>query len=187
MKPIETLMAEHRLIEKMLDALLAWSDGMLSRHADERTELGRFVTFVREFVDPVHHAKEEGILFAAMTEHGFPKNHGPVAVMLHEHDTFRSLIQTLALRAHQSSVWSEAERREIAQAAHEYAELLRQHISKEDRILYPMSEARLSNEAKLRIETGFKRFEKEQGAPAERARLMASAESFMAWNLPAAR
>jgi len=184
MNPIETLTGEHRLIERMLDALLAWSTGMVRRNGDERSELANFVTFVQEYVDPVHHGKEEDILFATMAEHGFPKDQGPVAVMMHEHDECRRLIQTLAARTRQSSAWSEAERNEIARAAHGYADLLRNHIVKEDQILYPISEARLPNDAKARIANGFERFEKEKAPPAERARLVSLAEAFIARHAP---
>ena len=186
MNPIEILTAEHRLIERTLAALEAWAAGMVRRNADERVELGHFVMFVRDFVDPVHHGKEENILFATMVEHGFSREQGPVAVMLHEHRECRDLIETLAAFVHQQAHWSEAQRSQIARAAHAYASLLRQHIAKEDQILYPISQIRLPDAAKAKIAAGFAHFEAGRIDPAERAHLLALAESLAARHLPAA-
>ncbi len=60
---IEMLMDEHRLIERAIDALVAFADEVRRKVTDDRVELGRFVTFIREFADACHHGKEEDILF----------------------------------------------------------------------------------------------------------------------------
>ncbi len=86
MDAIETLMNEHRTIEQVLDAMVGFAEEARRRGATEKEELARFVGFVREFADACHHGKEEDILFAAMVAGGFPRNGGPIAVMLHEHD-----------------------------------------------------------------------------------------------------
>jgi len=125
--PIELLMEEHRLIERVLDAL------------DARTaEPARFVAFLGEFADGQHHGKEEEILFRAMIEAGVPQKAGPIAVMLHEHDLGRALMDELAT----ATTWTPEGRR----AALNYSALLRQHIQKEDRILYPMAKKILGRE-----------------------------------------
>ena len=83
MDAIEMLMTEHRTIERVLDGLVGFSGEVQRRGGTEKPELLRFVTFLREFADECHHGKEENILFATMTEHGFPREGGPIAVMLH--------------------------------------------------------------------------------------------------------
>jgi hemerythrin-like domain-containing protein len=147
MDAIETLMNEHRTIERVLDALTAFADETRRRGATDREELGRFVTFLREFADAHHHHKEEGVLFEAMIAHGFPREAGPVAVMLHDHDQGRALVGVLAERSAAPDAWSDDDRQAIADAAHGFADLLRAHIQKEDRILYPMAEQRLPPDA----------------------------------------
>lgn len=68
-----------KAIEKTLDAMEAWV-GRVRSQPDlvERDELGRFVSFLREFVDDCHHAKEEDILFATTQRScGNPRSMGP--------------------------------------------------------------------------------------------------------------
>jgi hemerythrin-like domain-containing protein len=145
--PIETLMSEHRAIERALDALVAFADAVERRGAADKQELSRFVTFLREFADTGHHGKEEEILFQAMVEGGFPSEDGPIGVMLREHDEGRAFVGVLDQRAQQDAAWSEADRRQIGAAARGFADLMRSHIEKEDDILYPMARHHLGQEA----------------------------------------
>lgn len=147
MDAIETLMNEHRAIERVLDGLVGFVDEVQRTGGTEKPELARFVTFLREFADECHHGKEEEILFATMVEHGFPRQGGPIAVMLHEHDQGRGLVRILRDRAEQDAPWSDADRKELVAVANGYSELLRAHIHKEDAILYPMAEQHLPPDA----------------------------------------
>jgi len=128
MDPIEALMNEHRLIESVLDALEVYVDRLPPNSSSDFADLGRFTQFIRAFADACHHGKEEDILFATMVEKGMPRQSGPIAVMLHEHEEGRQLVRTLTDFAARSSEpgWSDADRQRIRQAARSYAELLRQ-------------------------------------------------------------
>ncbi len=159
MDAIETLMNEHRTIERVLDGLVGFADEVQRKGSTEKDELGRFVTFVREFADACHHGKEEDILFAAMVEHGFPRSGGPIAVMLHEHDQGRGLVAILRARAEQPGAWDDSDRTEIAEVSHGFAEMLRGHIHKEDAILYPMAEQHLPPEAMEGVAEACERYE----------------------------
>jgi hemerythrin-like domain-containing protein len=179
MDAIETLMNEHRVIERVLDALVAFADGSRRSSASEQQELSRFVAFIREFADACHHGKEEHILFDAMVEHGFPRQAGPIAVMLHEHDMGRAFVAVLAAKAAQQQAWSDEDRQTIADAARDYAQLLRAHIHKEDAVLYPMAEQHLPPEALLRVAEDCERFEQEKTGSGEHERLHALAEDLV--------
>lgn len=147
MDPIEILMSEHRAIERVLDALVAFSEDVERSAATDKDELRRFVTFLREFADTGHHGKEEDILFQAMVEGGFPAEDGPIGAMLRDHDEGRGLVGILDERARQAGEWSEADRRQINDASRGFADLLRSHIEKEDEILYPMARDHLPRQA----------------------------------------
>ncbi len=183
MDAVETLMNEHRTIERVLDALVGFSEDVIRRGATEKEELGRFVRFVREFADACHHGKEEDILFAAMVEAGFPRKGGPIAVMLHEHDQGRALIAALRSRAEQPGPWGDADRQEIAEVARGYSALLHAHIHKEDAILYPMAEQHLAPEVMDRVGEDCARYEAERLGSHEE--LHALAEALVARHAPA--
>ena len=82
-------MNEHRLIEQVLGSLETFASQVEEGLAPERPVLADYGTFLRGFADSCHHGKEEDILFQRMVERGFPRETGPVAVMLYEHEVGR--------------------------------------------------------------------------------------------------
>jgi hemerythrin-like domain-containing protein len=179
MDAIETLMNEHRVIERVLDALVGFADEVRRKGSTEKEELGRFVSFLREFADAYHHGKEEDILFRAMTRHGFPSQGGPIAVMLHEHDLGRALIAALREKAEQLGPWSADDLQAVADAARSYADLLHAHIHKEDAILYPMAEQHLPADALAEVTRDCEQFEQDRTGTGEHERLHALAEALV--------
>jgi hemerythrin-like domain-containing protein len=163
MDAIDLLMEEHQIILRALDALEAFV-AKEAQGGDERPELGRFVRFIRDFADARHHGKEEDILFEAMVAAGFPRDGGPIAVMLMDHDAGRAHVAAMAAKAEQAGPWTERDRAEAVAAAHGYSELLRGHIFKEDRILYPMARQRLPEEALRQVDRECAAFEANQVA-----------------------
>lgn len=186
MNAVETLMAEHRVIERVLGALVAFSDEMKRTGSTDREELLGFVTFVRQFADACHHGKEEDILFEAMVAHGFPREGGPIAVMLDEHERGRALVGILAEKARPGGAWDDADRAAVAEAALGFSEMLRAHIQKEDRILYPMAAQHLPPEAMQRVDEACERYELEQTGSGEHERLHRLAEQLVARHAPSA-
>jgi hemerythrin-like domain-containing protein len=140
MKATEILMDEHRVIEKVL--------GVLERAATlaengEPLRPGVFLDaadFIRDFADGCHHHKEEGVLFGAMVDAGVPQDGGPIAVMLAEHEQARQYTGAMREAAEQWASGNDEARSRAARAARDYAALLRQHIAKEDQVLFPLAD-----------------------------------------------
>jgi hemerythrin-like domain-containing protein len=185
MDAIETLMNEHRTIERVLDALVVFADDAQRRGGTEGEELARFVRFFREYADAAHHAKEEDVLFQAMVAHGFPRNGGPVAVMLHEHDEGRAAVGALDARAGQAAPWSDADRQEIVEVARGFSALLHAHIHKEDAVLYPMAEQHLPPDALAEVGAACDRADEARVASGALDRLQALADELVARHAPA--
>lgn len=185
MQPIELLMTEHRLIERGLDAMEGWLSTLIPEtESDDKEELARFVSFIRGFADAYHHGKEEDILFVAMVDHGFPRDVGPIPVMLREHDQGRSLVSVLEGLAKQPATWSEHDRDTLARTVREFTALLRQHIQKEDQILYPMADTRLPETVKEEMSRRFQAFEEQQTSSGEHQRLHTLADALIKAHIP---
>jgi hemerythrin-like domain-containing protein len=181
----DMLMEEHRLIEKALDAMERWTaKSSLASQLDDKAELARFVSFIQGFADAYHHGKEEDVLFVAMNEHGFPSHAGPVAVMLHEHELGRSHVRALDELARQATAWSDEDLATLGRNVREFSGLLRQHIRKEDQILYPMADARLPDPVKEEMFRRFQAFEEEQARSGERQRLRELADALIQAHAP---
>ena len=138
-KAIEQLMTEHRLIEQVLGSLETFVENVEKGAEADRRTVRDYADFFRNFADKCHHGKEEDRLFVKMTEFGFPKEYGPIAVMLAEHEQGREHVSALAAIGNRDGALANGERAEVIRHALEYVPLLRAHIMKEDNILYPMA------------------------------------------------
>jgi hemerythrin-like domain-containing protein len=160
--PTQVLMGEHELILQALDAL----EARLDRMGDEPTPADReffekVVEFLRGFADKCHHGKEEDLLFKKMAACGFPTQGGPIAVMLSEHQAGRAFIRGIAEGA--AGVGSDPRAKEtIDRNARGYLDLLRNHIAKENQVLFPMADRTLSAEDQRDLALAFDRFETQE-------------------------
>ncbi|HJN91221.1 MAG TPA: hemerythrin domain-containing protein [Dehalococcoidia bacterium] len=166
------LMTEHRLIERVLDSLLLCANELSAGAAVERGDLARFTEFIQEFADRGHHAKEEQVLFDVMASCGFPLGGGPLAVMLAEHDEGRQMTGVIVASAQATGGWSPPEVGELVHTAGALRGHLRQHILKEDQILYPMAMNALPAEAMAEVAERCEAFQSAWEASGEAGRLL---------------
>jgi hemerythrin-like domain-containing protein len=158
---IDVLMHEHRMIERVLEALHVCARRAGQGGPVDRTSVREFAEFFRNFADKCHHGKEEDQLFASMVRHGFPQERGPIAVMLAEHTAGREHVGALARIGDGNGPLTEEERRTLSEHAEAYYGMLRAHIQKEDNVLYPLAVQSLPQEEMDRLEREFEAFEKQ--------------------------
>jgi len=158
-KPIEILMKEHRLIEQVLGSLETYAAEAETGLAMDRPVVADYAAFFRGFADACHHGKEEDILFQRMIERGMPRESGPLAVMLHEHQVGRRHVGALHQVGEGAGLLGVVERQSVLENAAGFVPLLRTHILKEDRILYPLAERLLTGPEMETMEASFKSFE----------------------------
>lgn len=161
-KPIDVLMDEHRLIEQVLGSLESCALAVRADTTLERPLVAEYARFFRGFADACHHGKEEDILFRRMVERGFPTEGGPLAVMLHEHVEGRARVSAMRGVGEGEGELASAERDTFLASATTFVPLLRQHILKEDRILYPMALRMLTGPELDQMESEFEEFARRQ-------------------------
>jgi hemerythrin-like domain-containing protein len=162
MKPTEELRAEHDGILWMLEILEKISGTMAVNQAAQLQHLDQVMEFLKVFVDQCHHGKEEQILFPALETAGIAKQGGPIGVMLHEHQIGRGHVKAMSDALASLKGGTETARLGFAAAAGQYLDLLRQHIRKENEVLFPMADQVLSAEQQDHISDQFERLEKEK-------------------------
>ncbi|MEM0375297.1 MAG: hemerythrin domain-containing protein [Nitrososphaerota archaeon] len=136
-----SLMEDHEVILRALERL---EERMREWRASGRVDpepLRRFISFARTFIDRCHHGKEERCLFPCLERRGIPREGGPIGVMLYEHQVGRELVARLEglLRALESGDRGAAAG--VLATCEEYVNLLRDHIRKENLVLFPMGES----------------------------------------------
>jgi len=153
-KPTRILSDEHKKILTVIDALLAECDALESGKAVDERFLKRVIGFVRDYADRFHHAKEEDILFVELCKDAVQMRCNPTRQMLYEHDLGRGFVKGIG------EGLEEGDKGKIIKNSRGYAELLKEHIFKEDSILYPMADEALGKEAQGRMLEKFRETEK---------------------------
>ncbi len=105
------------------------------------------LAFFRLFADACHHGQEEDVLFVELVDRGMPREVGPIAVMLAEHDQGRALVRAM-IAAQQKAIGGDADGwADLERAARDYVSLLRRHIMKEDGVLFEMADRMIAGPA----------------------------------------
>lgn len=157
----EELKLEHQAVITILEILRQVSVKINSDEPVDIQHLEQLLKILKEFVDQSHHGKEEKILFTGLEKAGFPKEGGPVGVMLIEHDNGRSYIQGMRNAVALVKAGDEDALKNFVANALSYSSLMVDHIYKEDNILYPMADMHLPAEVKEAMLNDFKRIETE--------------------------
>lgn len=155
----ESLRRDHALIEKVLKSM--WATIPLLQNGTTIPEpiILQVIDFTKNFTDFCHHGKEEKSLFPELEKKGMPKESGPIAVMLMEHEVTRKL----AARMEESSktYLATGNAIQLITDMQEYINHVVQHIWKENNRLFEMAEMALRNDVE-RVSTDLSNVESEK-------------------------
>lgn len=177
MKATDVLIEEHRVIERVLNALEAGAD-RLEKGVLVRPEFFLSATeFMRSFADGCHHQKEEGVLFKHIEEKGIPLQGCPLGVMLAEHALGRQYTQALRSAAQKMQTGDQGANRRAIESSRGYVTLLRQHIFKEDNYLFPMANGLIPAEQYDSVQESFELVESTEIGEGVHEKYLALAEA----------
>ena len=151
----QNLENDHIYILKLIDVMRALADS-------GSTDVGHIesiIDIIRNFADGLHHVKEEEIFFPELGKKGFSAQQGPVAVMLHEHILGRNFVKGMTENLVQYRNSNKEALKGVYQNMNGYADLLVNHISKENNILFRMADKVLSAEDQIRLVEQFDKIE----------------------------
>jgi len=177
MGPTEILSQEHRVIEQVLDSLEKIASAARAAGRLDGERAGQALEVLRTFADRIHHGKEEDRLFPRMEARGLPRHVGPIAVMLEDHRYGRSLIRQMGDALADVQAGKGAATALFANAAGAYVAMLRDHIAKEDGVLFPLAESVLDETGRRELQAEFERFHREDLEPGTLERMLAQAEA----------
>lgn len=156
--PTQILSDEHRVIERVLGALEKLAKGPVGGLEPWK----KAIEFIRGFADQCHHFKEEKVLFPALEAHGIPDEGGPVGMMLIEHEEGRSYVRAMAAALILIENNNEAAKESLLQSAQAYCRLLREHIQKEDDVLFRMADEVIPADEQQKLLASFAQHEAEE-------------------------
>jgi hemerythrin-like domain-containing protein len=131
---MKKLVDEHVLIKRWVALIPEVINNLDVESEEGRQLLSDGVDFIRSYADKYHHAKEEEILFKY-----FDEDLDILKVMHEDHERGRSHVRAIL------EALERKDKATIAEHLNAYRELLKEHIKKEDEILYPWMDRNLSD------------------------------------------
>lgn len=162
MTATEILKHEHEIILMVLEAAEREIESIHRTGKIHTQNVEKMLDFFRGFADQCHHAKEEKHLFVKMKEKGMPDNSGPIFVMLTEHEQGRSRLKTIAGALGKASEGDASAIQAVKDNLSDYVELLRNHILKENNILFPTADKMFTPEDQKELMEKFEKVEAEE-------------------------
>ncbi|MAG07236.1 cation-binding protein [Candidatus Pacearchaeota archaeon] len=154
MRATKILSEEHQNILKVLDVLERECGGLESGKELDKVFVGKAIDFIKNYADRFHHAKEEDILFKEFGKKSDEAHCNPVEQMLYEHDLGREFVKGMGDGLESS------DKEKVIASLRGYVQLLREHIFKEENILYPMIDGILGEDIQKEM---LREFDKVEG------------------------
>lgn len=138
---INSLKRDHDLIEKVLKTMETTLELLKTGKKIPKEILLPIIDFSENFTNVCHHGKEENSLFPALEKTGMPKNMGPIAVMLMEHEITKKISDKIEKSA--KEYLENGDSSKLQSDIQEYIEHVSQHLWKENNRLFVMAGMRL--------------------------------------------
>lgn len=160
--PTEMLKEDHQHVLKKLDDMEE-----ITHHLDKKGEVSAKLKELAAFFETefwVHFTKEEEALFPEI-EKFIPRESGPIGMMLIEHEDLRKTNSQLqpAFAAYLRDSDNAEARKVIQKDGTHFIELLRNHIDKEDNILFMIADMHLDKDQIYNVAQLFDKIEKAGG------------------------
>lgn len=142
--PLQILVDEHKLIKRWLALIPAIVKDLDLTSTAECQVMENGIDLIRSYADRLHHGKEEDILFTY-----FDDTADIFRVIYEDHRRARALVREMLLAL------DEKNGKALSSLLLEYTILLTEHIHKEDEVLFPWLDSKLTAQEKAELATRF--------------------------------
>lgn len=136
-----SLRKDHDLIEKVLKSMQTTIQLLIDGKKIPESILAPVIDFSKNFTILCHHGKEENSLFPSLEKAGMPRNMGPLAVMLMEHEITKKIANQMEQSSQKYIETGDAS--QLISDMQQYVEHVTQHLWKENNRLFMMADMRL--------------------------------------------
>ena len=142
----ESLRKDHKLIEKVLQALDTTIKLLKDGKKIPEQILLPTLDFTQNFTDVCHHGKEEEALFPALEKAGMPTNMGPIHMMIIEHKRTKEIAEHIGIAS--KKYLENGNSDYLIEVLELYIQHVTEHLWKENNRLFMMADARLNHAVK---------------------------------------
>lgn len=174
------LSREHRRATQLLAAFRRYLHHLEVDHVPDSREPSGLIDFLAESFFQRHEEKEEGLLLPELARMGLSWSDGALAEVRHDHRQGRYLLRSLKHAMRQGVAWSKEDRLHFLAIAHEWVDFLRDHMLREERVLFPFVDSRLAEDIDDLLVVQFEKIDREYEQMPDFEGLRQASEAFLA-------
>lgn len=156
MTATENLISEHKYIIELLGIMSKISEKIISNEVFYTRDIEDIIHLLKHFIENSHHKKEE-IFYPALTAAELPNDREELSIMFYEHALARNYIKDISSCVINCKIGNSFSQELLAESMMKYVVLLKNHIRKEEKIIFPMANKILDEDEQVEI---YKQFEK---------------------------
>ena len=148
--PFETIRKEHKIIRQVAQAARSDARDIRRTGSADRERVGQYIDFFSGFNDACHHRKEELYLFPAVQWHD--RQGDLIRSLREDHTRGRELVSRMRQAVPEDGP---VDATALSDAMESYAEMLFDHIRRENEQLLPAAEKTLDRAERVRVAEGY--------------------------------
>jgi hemerythrin-like domain-containing protein len=153
----QRLLHEHNAILVAMDIIERICEYVQNDREVDVNDISDIIRFLEVYINSCHHRKEQQLLFPALEEVGVTNHNGLIGVLVTEHQMEYDYI----LQMKDTLTYGEFNKPLFLDAAAAYVQLIRNHIIRENTVLFRISDAKFSDETQKRLLEEFKNIDNE--------------------------
>jgi hemerythrin-like domain-containing protein len=161
MLPTENLIQEHKTIIEILNIIKKIADNIKQKKVFYTMDIEKIVDFLTGFWDKCHNEKEEKALYPELISSRIQIEDNSIAGISNEHTKGRIYIKEMSYSIMNCKLGHAFSCEKLADCLINYSTLLRNHIQKEEEILFPLINQTLTDKKQKDILHSFEKIEEE--------------------------
>ncbi len=158
MTATENLISEHKDIIELLGIMSKISKNILSNDVFYTNDVEDILDFLKHFIEKSHHRKED-IFYPILSKTEMPNDREELSVMLYEHALARNFLKDINNCVVNCKIGNSFSQELLAESMMKYVFLIKNHIKKEEKIIFPMANKVLTQEEQTEINKQFEKIE----------------------------
>lgn len=151
MTPTENLTKEHKKINELLDIMSKIALKIKSNDVFYPNDVEEIVDYLIIIIDNNHHGKEDGVFYPELISSGIPKETAPLSIINYEHTTAKRYLKDISSCVVNCKIGNDFSGELLADSLTNYVTVTKNHIQREEEIVFPIANEVLSVEKQNEI------------------------------------
>ena len=139
MTPTENLINEHKKINELLDIMSKIALKIKSKDVFYPNDVEEIVKYLINLIENSHHGKEDDVFYPELISSGIPKETAPLSIINYEHVISERYLKDISSCVVNCKIGNDFSGELLADSLRNYVIAIKNHIQREEEIIFPIA------------------------------------------------